>query len=84
MERRATIAVISNPDGISWPDCRDDQGNDIGGAVYEVRSAGTRQVETRRKLDYGDRLYHLTPDLRSVVRALQLSGHTFRLVGPSK
>lgn len=53
---------------------RDDQGNDIGGAVYEVRPAGTRQVETRRKLDYGDRLYHVVPDLRSVVRALVLSG----------
>jgi len=53
---------------------RDDQGNDIGGAVYEVRAAGTRQVETRRKLDYGDRLYHVVPDLRSVVRKLQLGG----------
>jgi hypothetical protein len=53
---------------------RDELGNDIGGAVYEVRPAGTRQVETRRKLDYGDRLFHLTPDLRSVVHKLQLSG----------
>jgi hypothetical protein len=53
---------------------RDDQGNDIGGAVYEVRPAGTRQVETRRKLDYGDRLYHVVPDLRGIVRKLQLSG----------
>jgi len=54
---------------------RDEQGNDIGGAVYDVRPAGTRTVETRRKLDYGDRLFHLTPDLRSVLHALQLSGH---------
>jgi hypothetical protein len=53
---------------------RDEQGNDIGGAVYEVRPSGTRQVETRRKLDYGDRLFHVVPDLRSVVRALNLSG----------
>jgi hypothetical protein len=53
---------------------RDEQGNDIGGAVYEVRPAGTRQVETRRKLDYGDRLYHVVPDLRSIVHKLQLSG----------
>jgi hypothetical protein len=54
---------------------RDEHGSDIGGAVYDVRPAGTRQVEVRRRLDNGDRLYHLTPDLRSVVRALQLSGH---------
>jgi hypothetical protein len=45
-----------------------------GGAVYDVRPAGTRQVEVRRKLDYGDRLIHVLPDLRSVVRKLQLSG----------
>lgn len=53
---------------------RDDQGNDIGGAVYEVRPAGTRQVEVRRKLDYADRLHDLIPDLRSVVHRLQLGG----------
>jgi hypothetical protein len=46
-----------------------------GGVVYDVRPAGTRQVEVRRKLDYGDRLVHVVPDLRSVVRALVLLGH---------
>jgi hypothetical protein len=39
-----------------------------GGVAYEVRPAGSRPVEVRRKLDYGDRLVHVTPDLRSVVR----------------
>jgi hypothetical protein len=52
---------------------RDDQGNDIGGAEYDVRPAGSRQVEVRRRLDERDVLYHAVPDLRAVVRALQLS-----------
>jgi hypothetical protein len=69
-EVTVATSYLSNID-----DCRDEQGNDIGGAVYEVRPAGTRQVETRRKLDYRDRLFHIVPDLRSVVRALHVSGH---------
>jgi hypothetical protein len=48
---------------------------DHGGVAYDVRPAGTRQVEVRRKLDYADRLHDLIPDLRSVVHRLQLSGH---------
>jgi hypothetical protein len=44
-----------------------------GGVVYDVRPAGTRQIEVRKKLDYGDRLIHVLPDLRSV-RKLQLGG----------
>jgi hypothetical protein len=47
---------------------------DQGGVVYDVRPAGTRQVEVRRKLDYADRLHDLIPDLRNVVHKLQLSG----------
>jgi DNA repair exonuclease SbcCD ATPase subunit len=45
-----------------------------GGVGYDVRPAGTRQIEVRRKLDYGDRLIYVLPDLRSVVHKLQLSG----------
>jgi hypothetical protein len=45
-----------------------------GNVVYDVRPAGTRQVEMRRKLDHGDRLHDLIPDLTPVVRALQLRG----------
>jgi hypothetical protein len=45
-----------------------------GGVAYDVRPAGTRLVEVRRKLDYADRLYGLIPDLRGVVRRLSLSG----------
>jgi hypothetical protein len=48
---------------------------DHGGVVYDVRPAGTRRIEVRRKLDYADRLHDLIPDLRSVVHRLQLSGH---------
>jgi hypothetical protein len=40
-----------------------------GGAVYDVRPAGTRTTEVRRRLDERDRLFHLVPDLRPVVRA---------------
>ena len=47
---------------------------DHGGVVYDVRPAGIRQVEVRRKLDYADRLHDLIPDLRSVVHKLQPSG----------
>jgi hypothetical protein len=46
----------------------------FGEAIHDIRPAGTRQVEVRRKLDYGDRLIHLVPDLRSVVHKVQLSG----------
>jgi hypothetical protein len=45
-----------------------------GGVAYDVRPAGTRQVEVRRKLDYADRLHDLIPDLRSIVHKLQLVG----------
>jgi hypothetical protein len=47
---------------------------DDGGVVYNARPAGTRQVEVRRRLDYGDRLHQLIPDLCSIVHKLQLSG----------
>jgi hypothetical protein len=53
---------------------RDSDGNDIGGAVYDTRIVGTRTRETRRRLDERDVLYHVVPDLRSVVRKLSLSG----------
>jgi hypothetical protein len=49
-----------------------DSGNfrtEHGGVVYDVRPAGTRTIEVRRRLDERDRLFHLVPDLRSVVRA---------------
>lgn len=41
-----------------------------GELVADVRPAGTRQVEVRRKLDDSDRLYDLIPDLRSVVATI--------------
>jgi hypothetical protein len=47
---------------------------DHGGVVYDVRPAGTRQIEVRKKLDHADRLHGLIPDLRSIARELQLSG----------
>jgi hypothetical protein len=53
---------------------RDENGNDIGGAFYDTRPAGTRTIETRRRLDARDVLFNVVPDLRSVVRALNLSG----------
>jgi hypothetical protein len=53
---------------------RDEHGNDIGGAFYDTRPAGTRTIETRRRLDERDVLYHVVPDLRSIVRKLSLSG----------
>jgi hypothetical protein len=53
---------------------RDEKGNDIGGATYDSRVVGTRTIETRRRLDARDRLFSIVPDLRSVVRALSLSG----------
>jgi hypothetical protein len=54
---------------------RDSDGNALPGVVYDVRPAGTREVDVRKKLDYGDRLHDLIPDLTPVVRALQLSGN---------
>jgi hypothetical protein len=45
-----------------------------GNVVYDVKPAGTRQVDVRRKLDSGDRLHDLIPDLTAIVRALQLTG----------
>jgi hypothetical protein len=53
---------------------RDEHGNDIGGAVYDTRTVGTRTLETRRRLDERDVLYRVVPDLRSIVRKLTLSG----------
>jgi hypothetical protein len=53
---------------------RDEHGNDIGGAVYDTRVVGIRTLETRRRLDERDVLYHVVPDLRGVVRKLSLSG----------
>ena len=55
--------------GIFWS--RDEA---LPGAVYDTRPAGTKTTDVRRRLDEHDRLFHLTPDLRSVVRKLQLSG----------
>jgi hypothetical protein len=49
---------------------RDAQGNDIGGAEYDVRPAGSRQVEVRKRLDERDVLFNAMPDLRGVVRKL--------------
>jgi hypothetical protein len=60
---------------------RDSDGNALPGAFYDVRPAGTRQVDLRKKLDYGDRLIHVVPDLRNVVRALALSGHVPTITG---
>ena len=45
-----------------------------GNVVYDVKPAGTPQVEMRRKLDTGDHLHDLIPDLTAVVRPLQLTG----------
>jgi hypothetical protein len=53
---------------------RDENGNDLGGATYDSRVVGTRTIETRHRLDARDRLFSIVPDLRSVVRALSLSG----------
>ena len=53
---------------------RDSAGNDIGGSVYDTRIVGTRTRKTRRRLDERDVLYHVVPDLRSVVGRLSLSG----------
>jgi hypothetical protein len=53
---------------------RDAQGNDIGGAYFDTRPAGMQTTEVRRRLDHGDRLHNLIPDLRAVVHKLQLSG----------
>ncbi len=58
---------------------RDSDGNALPGVIYDVRPAGTREVDVRKKLDYGDRLHDLIPDLTPVVRALQLSGNVRRL-----
>jgi hypothetical protein len=53
---------------------RDENGHDVGGAIYDTRVVGTRTLETRRRLDERDVLFNVVPDLRSVVRALNLSG----------
>jgi hypothetical protein len=60
---------------------RDSDGNALPGAFYDVRPGGTRQVDVRKKLDYADRLIHVVPDLRNVVRALALSGHVPTITG---
>jgi hypothetical protein len=54
---------------------RDNQGRDLGGAVYDTRPAGTKTIEVRRRLDHGDRLHGLIPDLRGIVQRLSLSGN---------
>jgi hypothetical protein len=41
-----------------------------GGAVYAVKPAGTETMVVRRRLDERDVLFHLVPDLRSIVRKL--------------
>jgi hypothetical protein len=53
---------------------RDKDGNDIGGAVYDTRVVGTRTLERRRRLDEHDVLYNAVPDLRSIIRRVQLGG----------
>jgi hypothetical protein len=45
------------------------------GGVYETRPAGTKTTEVRRRLDHGDRLHGLIPDLRGIVQRLSLSGN---------
>jgi chaperonin cofactor prefoldin len=47
---------------------RDENGADLGGAMYETRVVGTRTVDTRRRLDERDILFRAIPDLRSAVR----------------
>jgi DNA repair exonuclease SbcCD ATPase subunit len=42
--------------------------------TYQTMPAGTKTTVVRRRLDHGDRLHSLIPDLRSVVHKLQLSG----------
>jgi hypothetical protein len=42
--------------------------------TYQTMPAGTKTTEVRRRLDHGDKLHSLIPDLRSVVQRLQLSG----------
>jgi hypothetical protein len=42
-----------------------------GGAVYDVRSAGSEIVSVRRRLDARDVLFNVVPDLRAAVRKLQ-------------
>jgi hypothetical protein len=54
---------------------RDAEGNSIGGATYDTRVVGTREIEVRRRLDRDDRLIHLVPDLRDVVRRIGPLGH---------
>jgi hypothetical protein len=41
---------------------------------YETHPAATKTTEVRRRLDHGDKLHSLIPDLRSVIHKLQLSG----------
>jgi hypothetical protein len=45
-----------------------------GARVYDVRTAGTRLVDTRKRLDDRSILIELVPDLRSSVRRVQLGG----------
>jgi hypothetical protein len=47
---------------------RDEKGNDLGGAVYDGRKLGTETIERRKKLDPGDVLFNVLPDLRGKVR----------------
>jgi hypothetical protein len=52
---------------------RDENGNALPGAYFDTRPAGTQTTIVRRKLDHGDRLFHLIPALGGIVRRLQLS-----------
>jgi hypothetical protein len=52
---------------------RDERGNALPGAYFDTRPAGTQTTIVRRKLDHGDRLFHLIPALGGIVRRLQLS-----------
>lgn len=47
-----------------------------GNVAYDVKPAGTRQVEMRSKLDSGDRLHDLIPDLTAVSVRFSLGPHT--------
>jgi hypothetical protein len=42
--------------------------------TYQTMPAGTKTTIVRRRLDHGDRLFHLIPSLGSIVRKMQLSG----------
>jgi hypothetical protein len=45
------------------------------GGTYQTMPAGTKTTSVRRRLDYGDRLHGIIPDLRGIVQGLSLSGN---------